>query len=461
MENGKRTKCRCIIMTIALGLLIATPMFAAEGARTLSYQDALNLAKANSPDYKIADITKQDSILNSSIAKDWIPSISLSSGLYSGGIQLFGPELGAKRGEWHTNSSSSLNLSLGLNFSLSASKFFDFSKQSATKESAEAVYNKTIQNYDSNVFATYWGLKSYELAVEAAQTTYDSAKSTYDNVIQKYNNGMASSLDKANAELSLSKAEASLISAKTYAEKQKIALKTTIGYDGQMPFVLDDVPEAVELELPSAEKLYNEYLNTSYDIRMYRASENSVKANLDSVKWSAYTPTLNLGVNYSILAGDDRFIPSDYRDNLGISVSASMSLDGFIPGTTTYNTIKSLNNNAKIATLQRQKAESNLLASIEDALGTLKANYESLKTAEITLKTAEESYKLTKDSYDNGKSTMESLMNAESTLLNAKTNLISSNMSYLISEQTLATTLGITVEELEQKYKTNTATIGE
>lgn len=457
-KREERTKCRFIVATIVFSLFATSSLFAADGARTLSFADALNLAHANSPDYKIADITRDDTILNSSIAKDWIPSINLSSGLYSGGVNFFGPDTNDIK--WTTNATSSLNLSLGINFTLSADKFFNFAKLDATKESADAVYNQTIQSYDSSVFSTYWGLKSYELALEAAQTSYDSAKSTYDNVLKKYNNGMASSLDKANAELSLSSAESKLISAKTYAEKAKIALKTQIGYDGQMPFVLDDVPEAVELNLPDADKLYSEYINSSYSVRVSRASESALKTNLESVKWSAYTPSISLGLNYSIMAKDDDFIPSDYRDNLGITLSARMSLDGFIPGTTTYNQIKTLDNNAKIATLQRQKTESNLLANIEDALGTLKSNYESLKTAGITLKSAEESYKLTKESFDNGKSTMESLMNAESTLLNARTGVISANMTYLLSEQNLATVLGITVDDLEQKYKVNTS-IGE
>lgn len=457
---GKRTKCRFITVAIILSAVTA-PVFAAEGARTLTFQDALKLARANSPDYKIADITREDSILNSNIAKDWIPSLSLSSGLYTGGFQSFGyttnPLTGASAKlpefTWDTVPSQSLNLKLGLNFSLSAGKFFNIAKQSATKESADAIYNKTIQGYDTSIFSSYWGLKSYELAEQAAEASYNSAKSTYDSVVEKYNNGMASSLDKANAELSLSNAEASLLNARTNVQRQKIAFKTAIGYDGQMPFVLDDVPKAVVLDLPDAEKLYAEYINKSYDIRMYRASEDSIKANLESAKWTAYTPTISLNASYGINPKDKNFIASEYGDKFTLSVSAAMSLDGFIPGTTTHTQIKSLSNNAKIASLQRQKAEQNLLASIEDALGTLKANYEKLKSAEITLKTATESYNLTKESYDNGKSTMESLMNAEAMLLNARTGLISSNMMYMLSQHTLATTLGITLDELQAKYK--------
>ena len=63
---GKRTKCRFITVAIILSAVTA-PVFAAEGARTLTFQDALKLARANSPDYKIADITREDSILNSNI----------------------------------------------------------------------------------------------------------------------------------------------------------------------------------------------------------------------------------------------------------------------------------------------------------------------------------------------------------------------------------------------------------
>ena len=130
-----------------------------------------------------------------------------------------------------------------------------------------------------------------------------------------------------------------------------------------------------------------------------------------------------------------------------------MSLDGFIPGTTAYTQIKSAENSANIALLSRQNAEKNFLSSVEEARGAVNANYESLNSAYITLQNAEESYRLTKESYDNGKSTMESLMNAEAMLLNARTGLISSNMTYMLSQHTLATTLGITLDELQAKYR--------
>ena len=455
---NKRWFLNKIALLLAMSLIPSFALFAEGGARVLTYNDALKLARGRSELYKIATIQKDNTILNANVSKDWIPLIGLSSSLYTGQLQSFGPLSPMSTGltelnKWTTVPSNSLNFKLSLGLQISGGKFANIGKAAATKDSATATYNKTLQGYDSSVFASYWGLKSAELAESAAEISYNSAKKTYDNTLLKYNAGRVSSLDKANATLSLSKSETSLINARTATLKQKVAFKTLIGYDGQIPFTLEAVPESIKLDLPDTETLYKEYINTSYDIRVARANEKSARSGADSVKWSYYVPTVSAGLSWGVNTSDSNFTPNQYRDNLAFSLTASLSLDGFIPGTTAYTQIKSAENSANIALLSRQNAEKNFLSSVEEARGAVNANYESLNSAYITLQNAEESYRLTKESYDNGKSTMESLMNAEAMLLNARTGLISSNMTYMLSQHTLATTLGITLDELQAKYR--------
>lgn len=453
---NKRWFLQKIALLLAIGLTFSFALYAEGGARVLTYNDALKLARDRSELYKIADIQKENTIINSSVIKDWIPSIGITSNLYTGQLQSFGPTTqGSSLNNWVTIPSNSLNFNLSLGLQISGGKFANIGKAAATKDSAMATYNKTLQGYDSSVFAAYWGLKSAELAESAAEISYNSAKKTYENTLLKYNAGRASSLEKANAALSLSKSETSLINARTATLKQRVAFKTLIGYDGQIPFTLEAVPESIKLDLPDTETLYKEYLNTSYDIRVARANEKSARSASDSVKWSYYAPTIAAGLSWGVNATDTNFTSSMYKDSLAFSLSASMSLDGFIPGTTAHTQIKTAEFAADIALLSRQNAEKNFMSSVEEARGAVNANYESLNSAYITLQNAEESYRLTKESYDNGKSTMESLMNAEAMLLNSRTGLISANMAYMLSQHTLATTLGITLEELQTKYKSN------
>lgn len=449
-----------ISLTLVLGFLTSFSLFAEGGARVLTYDDALKLAHSSSALYKIASLQKDNTILNANVSKDWIPSIGLQSNLYTGSMQSFGPNtsLGGSTtplNTWTTIPANTLNLNLSLGLTLSAGKFANIGKLGATKESANATYDKTLQTYDANVFASFWGLKSAELQERAAELSYNSAKQTYDNTLLKYNAGRVSSLDKANAALSLSRSETSLINARTTTETARISFKTLIGYDGQIPFTLEAVPESIKLDLPDTETLYNEYLNTSYDIKMARASEKSSQSSVDSAKWSSYVPSITAQLGWGVNTNDTNFTPNQYKDSLSFALVGSWSLDGFIPGTTTYTQIKALEYAKDIATLTRENTERNFMATVEEARGTVNSNYESLKSAALTLENAEESYRLTKESHDNGKSTMESLMNAETTLLSARTALISANMTYMLSEHNLATTLGITLSELQAKYRSD------
>ena len=166
---NKRWFLNKIALLLAMSLIPSFALFAEGGARVLTYNDALKLARGRSELYKIATIQKDNTILNANVSKDWIPSIGLSSSLYTGQLQSFGPLSPMSTGltelnKWTTVPSNSLNFKLSLGLQISGGKFANIGKAAATKDSATATYNKTLQGYDSSVFASYWGLKSAELA---------------------------------------------------------------------------------------------------------------------------------------------------------------------------------------------------------------------------------------------------------------------------------------------------------
>lgn len=446
MRKNFSIKILCTFLLFAL--VVSSFLFASE-KKVLTYEEALQIAHTNSAMYKIADITRDNTILSSSLYKDWIPQIGLSSSLYNGSMTSIGP---LADNVWKTNAANTLNFGLSLSLTLSASKIFDIVGWGATKENANATYAKTTQGYDTNVYQAYWGLKSYMLSEEVAKASYENAKTVKENVEKKYEAGRVSSLDAANARLSLSKSESTLLSATANKNQALITFKNLIGYGEKDDFELEDVKEPKELELPPSAVLYSQYIDKSYDVRVARANEKSASTTASSIAWSSRTPNISASLGWGVASTDSNFTPSKYTDNLSFSVTASMALDGFIPGTSTYTNIKTAENAASIARLNRENTENTLLSNIESALGSVSSSFSSYNSAKLTLSSAEESYRLTKDAFDNGKVSMESYMNAETSLLNAKLGVISQNMAYMVSLQNLATTLGITVGELEQKY---------
>lgn len=437
-----------LVVLLLLSIVFSLSVFAEEN-KVLTYEEALNIAHRNSAMYKIADITRDNTILSASLYKDWIPSIGLSSSLYNGSMSSIGP---LSDGVWNTNPSSTLNFGLSVSLSLNASKIWDAISLGATNESANATYAKTTQTYDMNVYSSYWALKGYMLSEEAAAISYNNAKTAADNVEKKYTQGRVSSLDAANARLSLSKAESTLLSATSNRKQAMISFKNLIGYTDKDDFELEEIKEPQELELPPSAVLYNQFINKSYDVRKARADEKSAENAASSLAWTYRTPSISASLGWGVAATENTFNASNYKDNLSFSLTASMSLDGFIPGTASYTNIKSAENSASIARLNRENTENTLLSNIESAVGSINSNYSAYNSAKITLESAEESYRLTKDAFDNGKVTMESYMNAEAALLNARIGVITANMTYMLSVQNLATTLGININELEQRY---------
>ena len=454
-EQGKNMLKKLIFFTSLLFLPFA--IFSAEinetsvvrenqDVRTISYSDALAILKSDSADYKVAEINKRISNRTavSSAAGMWIPSISLSSNLVS---------VSGSDGRTENFSTTTLgpDFSASLNLGINATNIINFISMDIQKALAEFSYDQTIKSLEKALFSTYWGLASALDAYKTGQETYEYAKKTLENTEAKYNAGLASSLDLMNARLTFAKQESSLISLENTVENTYLTLKAMLNV--KEDFNIEESRGVAFVDLPETMDLYNKYLSSNNTIKQLQLTYDTSKTSYDALNYGSRIPSFNARLAYGYSHKEALGTGgTGYYNSLNFGITASLGLDGFIPGTTTFKNIQNAKDNTEIAKLNLDKGYNTYRQSIESYINTIENAESSYVSSLNQAEYAEESYRLSEDAYNNGKISMQEFSNALNTYLQAKVSVLNNSLTYSNAVYSLANYLGVDYDTFIREY---------
>ena len=133
-------------------------------------------------------------------------------------------------------------------------------------------------------------------------------------------------------------------------------------------------------------------------------------------------------------------------------MAASLGLDGFIPHTSTYNSISEANAKAEIAKLNLSAGYDSYRREIESGIRNLEALEAACEVASLQVEYASESARLSADAYQNGKITSQSYADALNAMLQAEVSLANSEFDYQNSAYSLSIYLGEDYESFMARY---------
>ena len=131
---------------------------------------------------------------------------------------------------------------------------------------------------------------------------------------------------------------------------------------------------------------------------------------------------------------DEGFLDGDtWSDSGSIGLTISLPLDGWLPGSSTRNSIKSIETSLDV--LSKEKAETfrNAAAETNLLIDTMKDSLLNIESLELNERVAKRTYELTEEGYRNGTQEFLALEEAEDDWNTAKQNLLAEKLDFLTS----------------------------
>ena len=302
----------------------------AENLPVLTLDDALSAAAENNITLKQAAITANQRIRNANnYIKDYLPTFGLSLSADTG---VSFPSTSVEKTTFN-GIRMDLSASASFSYTLSGSEITDGASRRLEKEAASLDYENSYSSLEDGITSAYWTLDTYDIAIENAKTSLEDMQDSYNSTLDMYNAGVTDELTLSNIELALNDAEIALTEAENNKALALASFKALTGIEED--FQTEPMPETVLLSLPTAEELFAEYAEGTWEIRNARNALMSAENSKKEATLNQYMPTVTANVGYT------------YQGGISSKANALTGLAAGQYGTNANNGISSRSGNGK------------------------------------------------------------------------------------------------------------------
>jgi outer membrane protein TolC len=438
--------CGFFVVSLALALLAAAPPLSSQeapAALALTLDRAVDLALENSIDLqrRFIDLRNAEFAANRLWA-ELFPGISASLGLNYGSA-LFAGE-GFQSSAENLNYTANLGLSLQLNSALSpAMRIATLAYQTSVSdyENARRLLEIGIRGTFYSLIAEKEKLSLLEGTRSLADLQFEKNRTGFQNGLVKELDYIQSRLGAGTALLDLRKAEAA------YADNLGKFL-VLLGLDQATELSLEGEISIARFEGDS-EALIRQYLPSRPDIKSRRQEIERLTLVERQKAGSGRAPSLNLGAQWqggSSAAGGG--ITGTFSDRLSGSLTLSIPLDGWIPGTKTDQSIRNANADIEKARLSLRETENEAMQSIRSLAANLRNSWGSIELAQLSIQLAERTYELAEQGFRSGAVEFLALEDNRNKMTEARQRLLDERLGYKKMLLELSSALNIDENEL-------------
>ncbi len=318
MSYREAWRRRLIRLGLAILLaLIPALLVAQEAPATLTLEEAIELARAYNPDFRVR--------ANDEVAADWqvrsayaalLPSVNVSSGLtyQASGTPRFGIFSGEDVGIGRTPPSYFSDYSIGLGLTLSGATFFNMAQQRANRAATEAGIDAAAYQLATDVTAQYLAVLRARDNVALAEAALESAEESKRLVDARMAVGEATRLEVTQAEVERGRAEVALVQAENTYASSKLQLMQQIGQPIDREVELTSEFAVFEPTWSLAE-LQDAALRSHPQLISAQKAEDATVAAARAAKMS-YLPTLRFSGGWSGFVrriGDEQYLLDQAR----------------------------------------------------------------------------------------------------------------------------------------------------
>lgn len=438
---------RKILLVLSLLMALCAPSFSAD---VITLDEAIQSAMENNTDMEKARLNLQQDLRTYSNVASYIPNLALT-----GSANIAGSALGNTTvDEMDWNGTAGFNI--GISMELGTSLIGTTAVNNAMRTVSELTYAASVDSVEQSVTTSYFALSSSKRSMESTRISLESAKRSLESVKERYDAGLATTLDVNNAEIAVLNYEFALKQLEDAYTLSEESFRTLTGIEGEI--VVEEFPEVVYLNLPTAEDLYARYANNTTTIRALNAAVSASEAALTSTRLQTTIPSVNLALNYNF--GGNAYhrytnVPNSLTDGASATLSFTIPISSYIPGSSTNNTLRNAQDDVAISKVELKAGQDGMLSGLRNTVNTLNQTKENVNINSKQLELAQKSYELSLESYNAGLITLTELQTAQDSLNTAQLNLINQEATYVQNAYNLAYTLNIDYETLVSQYAEN------
>ena len=372
------------------------------------------------------------------------PSLSLSYGdnLFSGDGFQFDKDNG--RFSIQTGVSVSFNTGIPQTMRLTS---LAYQSQLLTYENARRVVERDVTRTFYSRIADRNTLVNRERALDMAEKQYERTRVSFEYGLTSRLEYLRSQLSVETARLSLSQQEAS------YAANMRSFL-STLGLEYDPELTLAGELNIVKVDL-DPEPLIQKYLFQRLDILM---QQQVIQRTELQVKQQTFSPWLSASVQYQVgtgPAGNQASVSAipwgadvSFVDRLSASVTLTIPINTWIPGTSANRQLRSANETVEKARLDMQTIENNARNEIRSLTDSLRNSWFSIEIARLQVEIAEQTYSLSEEGFQQGVVETLTLEENRNSLSSAQDQLLSAEHTYYSNMLDLASALNISIQDL-------------
>lgn len=410
---------------------------AAGAARlTISLQDALERARANSPQFQSANISallaREDRVQSKA---GLLPSVNyFNQYIYTEGNGTPSGMFVANDGVHIYNSQAQVHGDL-----YAPGKRADYKRTIAAEAMARAKAEVAARGLVVTVVQSYYGLAAAERKVQFAQQSLREAQQFFDITQKQERGGESAHSDVVKAQIQLEQRQRDAQEADLGVEKSRVGLAVLLFPDFQQDFdVVDDLQS--ELKLPPFPEVQVLAAKNNPDIRAAQAEVEQEKWGVSSAR-SGYLPSLSFDYFFGIDANEFAIYNGRDERNLGSVVQAQLTIPVWNWGAT--------RSKLRQAQLHLQQARLDLSTTQRQLLANLNSFFQEAQTAGSQVSSlghsvdlASESLRLTLLRYTAGEVTVLEVVDAQTTLAQARNAYADGLLRYRVALSDLQTLTG-------------------
>lgn len=394
---------------------------------TLSLQDCINLALANSTSAVSASLQKKMAQVELNLAKgNFLPTASASaSETYTAHKTSGSPTVEDHYGN------------VAAEATLSIRGITDLVRNVRMKqvevEQAELKFKNIENDIIRDVKKNYYNLLSALRTVNIRMQSRDVYKEQFDRTSEYYRLGLRPKVDVTTAEVNLNNEELRLIRAKNAVKTASATLANTLGITTPNTLDIEENIEEENFELSFDETVKTAYENrpdvdsSRLDIRLSEMRLNQAKA--------AYLPTFSFLAGFSKSGDDFHLDNEDTRLAVGVEIPIFNAFK-------TYNGVKQAQLNLENTQNNTRSLLNNVFLEVQNAFIKMEESKESIPIAQLNAEKAKENLELAQGRYNEGIGDIIELKDAEAAYTDAELSLLTARYDYASAVADLKQAMG-------------------
>ena len=218
-------------------------------------------------------------------------------------------------------------------------------------------------------------------------------------------------------------------------------------------FETEEIPEIPELSFPDAHDLLEFSIGKNLTIQSLDKNLEIAHAETSDTRMTNRIPSVTLSGSYVLGSGEKVTEWSGLEKDRGsVSLSFSIPISSYIPGSSGYLAVKESEDAEKIAALELRAGTDELLYSLEEDISNIEQSTRAINMAEETKAAAERAYQLKKERYESGYESFDELSDALRDLMTAELELLENRIDQLLGLYSLSFDMGISLEETINEF---------